>query len=56
MHNLNIYSFRIKISVEKFLASANCTLGTPQTATWPGEPIILLIGHFKSPTEVHLNS
>ena len=43
-------------SVKEFLAIAHGTLGTAQTVRWPCEPIILLIGHFRGPTKVQLNS
>ena len=40
----------------EFLTSAPGTNGTPQTARWPCQPIILSIRHFKGPAEVQLNS
>ena len=44
------------MSAMEFLASMQGTQGTPQTARWPCEPIILSIGHLEGPTEVQLNS
>ena len=40
----------------EFLVNTDGTLGTLQTVRWPCDLIILLIGHFESPTEVQLNS
>ena len=40
----------------EFLACSQGTQGTPQTISWPCEPIILPIGHFQGPAEVQLKS
>ena len=40
----------------EFLVNTDGTHGTLQTVRWPCQPIILLIRHFESPTEVQLNS
>ena len=40
----------------EFLADTDGTYGTFQTAGWPCEPIIWLIGHFEGAAEVQLNS
>ena len=40
----------------EFFASTHGAQGIAQTVRWPCEAIILLIGHFKGPTEVQLNS
>ena len=44
-----------KFSVKESLVGVHGTMATSQIFSWPCEPIILLIGHFESPTEVQLN-
>ena len=45
-----------KLFEKEFSDSTHGIQGIAQTLRWLCEPIILLIGHFGSPTEVQLNS